>query len=439
MNQTTGGRMAEVKNSNVAADTETGKMLSLRPQKMRRPMNTKATGYILGAVAAATYGMNPLFALPLYQAGMDPDSVLFLRYLLAIPILGIMLKARGRSFKLKRKEILPLIGMGLLVSVSSLTLFQSYNYMAAGIASTLLFVYPILVALIMTVVFREKLTILTILCIALALCGIGMLYEGEDGATLNLTGVVLVMASALTYALYIVGVNRPMLKDVATLKVTYCRRKPPHAQGRGNAEGDILRAGVRVDTLLCTLGLRAGFACGERVVYVAEPAGIGGIPHSDVFPLHDARHPIHRFHADCHSGRIGAADGGIFRRAGIRREHDPAHCLRHRADCRGSDPHHCRQQHHPHAGAIPETFPPHHAQTPGSGGIGCHLQLCPYLVRTFLHFQQPLSHIFPREPVSIQHPHRLIKTDVFPIGQGFQRDKRICPILLFISTEHLVQ
>ena len=196
-------------------------MLSLRPQKMRRPMNIKATGYILGAVAAATYGMNPLFALPLYQAGMDPDSVLFLRYLLAIPILGIMLKARGRSFKLKRKEILPLIGMGLLVSVSSLTLFQSYNYMAAGIASTLLFVYPILVALIMTVVFREKLTILTILCIALALCGIGMLYEGEDGATLNLTGVILVMASALTYALYIVGVNRPMLKDVATLKVTF--------------------------------------------------------------------------------------------------------------------------------------------------------------------------------------------------------------------------
>ena len=44
-------------------------------------MNTKAKGYLLGAVAAATYGMNPLFALPLYKAGMDPDSVLFFRYL----------------------------------------------------------------------------------------------------------------------------------------------------------------------------------------------------------------------------------------------------------------------------------------------------------------------------------------------------------------------
>lgn len=195
-------------------------LLSLRPEKTGI-MNTKATGYILGAVAAATYGMNPLFALPLYKAGMDPDSVLFLRYLLAIPILGIMLKARGRSFKLKRKEILPLIVMGLLVSISSLTLFQSYNYMEAGIASTLLFVYPILVALIMTCIFKEKLSLQTILCIILALGGIALLYQSGDGTTLSLTGVLLVMASALSYAIYIVGVNRPMLKEVATLKVTF--------------------------------------------------------------------------------------------------------------------------------------------------------------------------------------------------------------------------
>ena len=191
------------------------------PRKKTGIMNTKATGYILGAVAAATYGMNPLFALPLYKAGMDPDSVLFLRYLLAIPILGIMLKARGRSFKLKRKEILPLIVMGLLVSISSLTLFQSYNYMEAGIASTLLFVYPILVALIMTCIFKEKLSLQTILCIILALGGIALLYQSGDGTTLSLTGVLLVMASALSYAIYIVGVNRPMLKEVATLKVTF--------------------------------------------------------------------------------------------------------------------------------------------------------------------------------------------------------------------------
>lgn len=184
-------------------------------------MNTTAKGYVLGVIAAATYGMNPLFALPLYKAGMNPDSVLFLRYLFAIPVLGIMIKVRGRDFKLKRKEVIPLIIMGLLVALSSLTLFQSYNYMEAGIASTLLFVYPIMVALIMAFLFKEKLTLQTIICILLALGGIGLLYKGDDGTTLNLTGIILVVVSALSYAVYIVGVNRPMLKNVATLKLTF--------------------------------------------------------------------------------------------------------------------------------------------------------------------------------------------------------------------------
>ena len=175
----------------------------------------------MGSIAAASYGMNPLFALPLYKAGMDPDSVLFFRYLFAIPLLGIMIKARGRTFKIQRKETFPLIIMGLLVALSSLTLFLSYNYMAAGIASTLLFVYPIMVALIMAMVFKEKLALQTIVCMLLALGGIGLLYKSEDGSTLSLIGTLLVFASSLSYAIYIVGINQTSLKNVATLKVTF--------------------------------------------------------------------------------------------------------------------------------------------------------------------------------------------------------------------------
>lgn len=184
-------------------------------------MNAKVKGYLLGSVAAATYGMNPLFALPLYKAGMDTDSVLFFRYLFAIPLLGIMLKARGQSFRLERHEVFPLALLGLLVATSSLALFQSYRYMEAGIASTLLFVYPIMVAIIMAVFFREKISIKTLLCILLALSGIGLLYRGEDGTALSAVGMALVMASALSYAIYMVGVNRPRLKNVATLKLTF--------------------------------------------------------------------------------------------------------------------------------------------------------------------------------------------------------------------------
>ncbi|WP_085536034.1 DMT family transporter [Massilibacteroides vaginae] len=184
-------------------------------------MNTKVKGYILAVIAAATYGMNPLFALPLYQAGMDPDSVLFFRYMLAIPILGIMHKERGRNFKLKKRELLLLIATGLLVAVSSLTLFQSYNYMDVSIASTLLFVYPLMVALIMMIGFKEKMTWQTMLCLLLVILGIGLLYKGSDGSTLSIWGCLLVLVSATSYALYMVLINKSILRQIATLKITF--------------------------------------------------------------------------------------------------------------------------------------------------------------------------------------------------------------------------
>ena len=190
-------------------------------RKSEIAMNNKTKGYIYGAVAAATYGMNPLFALPLYQDGMDADSVLFFRYLLAIPILWAMIRWRGRDFRLTRRELPALVVLGLLMACSSLTLFLSYTYMAAGIASTLLFVYPILVALIMAIFFKEKISLLTVMCIALALVGIAMLYKGDGDATLSLAGVALVMASSLSYAIYMVGVNLPRVREVPTVKLTF--------------------------------------------------------------------------------------------------------------------------------------------------------------------------------------------------------------------------
>lgn len=196
--------------------------MCMRPRDQTQiDMNVKVKGFLLGALAAASYGMNPLFALPLYSDGMDPYSVLFFRYLFAIPILGIMLKARGRTFAVSRHDLLPLAVMGLLLAMSSLSLFLSYNYMEAGIASTMLFVYPIMVAVIMAIFFRERITAQTASCILVALVGIALLYKGSDGATLDATGVMWVMVSALSYALYIVGVNRPRLKGIATLKLTF--------------------------------------------------------------------------------------------------------------------------------------------------------------------------------------------------------------------------
>ena len=179
----------------------------------------KALGYLLGAIAAASYGLNPTFALPLYADGMNPDSVLLFRYGLAIPMVAIMAFLRGRSLKVAKHSILPLAGLGLLMTLSSLTLFISYNYMAAGIASTILFVYPLMVAIIMAVFCHEKLTMHTILYILLATSGILLLYNTGDGGTLSLVGTLIVIASALSYAIYLVAINQKRLEGIATLAV----------------------------------------------------------------------------------------------------------------------------------------------------------------------------------------------------------------------------
>ena len=171
-------------------------------------MTLKAKGSLYGIIAAVSYGTNPLGALYLFKAGLNVDSVLFYRYALAAVMLGMMMRIKKIPFGISYKELGIIGGLGVLFATSSITLFSSFHYMDAGIASTLLFVYPIMVVVIMAIFFHERITLSAVLSIALALSGIALLYKGGDGATLNGTGVLLVMLSSLTYALYIVIVNR---------------------------------------------------------------------------------------------------------------------------------------------------------------------------------------------------------------------------------------
>lgn len=186
-------------------------------------MNIKTKGYIIGALGAASYGTNPIFAIPLYHDGMDAVNVLFFRYLLALPVIAVMMKLRGRGFVPKSVGEMGAIAlMGILMALSSLTLFVSYDYMGAGIASTLLFLYPILVALIMCVFFKERAGIVTAVSIIMALAGVFLVSFEPGGGMVSITGTLFVFGSALSYAIYLVFVNQwKYLQNVATLQLTF--------------------------------------------------------------------------------------------------------------------------------------------------------------------------------------------------------------------------
>ena len=222
-------------------------------------------GYVFAALAAASYGTNPVFAKPLYADGMNPDSVLLFRYAFGIALLGLLMIWNGwrrhnlsTAFRVSRHSLPQLVILGILMALSSLTLFLSYNYMPVGIASTLLFTYPILVAVIMTLVYHEPMSWLVVICLLLATSGVGMLCEqgepplntsnlspllrGETpldpsnpsnlsnlsnplnlpwGVSPFMIGALLVLLSSLSYAIYLVGLNKTRVRTIASMPVTF--------------------------------------------------------------------------------------------------------------------------------------------------------------------------------------------------------------------------
>ena len=181
-------------------------------------MSLQTKGVVLAIISAICYGMNPLGALFLYEEGLNVNSVIFYRFIFASILLAIFMLIKKDSFYLKFKEIILLAFLGLLFGISAISLFNSFLYMDAGLASTVLFIYPIFVAVIMALFFKEKNSIITILSIIFAFLGVVLLYE-SDGANVSNFGIFLVIVSSLCYAIYIVIINQYL--KMSALKVTF--------------------------------------------------------------------------------------------------------------------------------------------------------------------------------------------------------------------------
>jgi drug/metabolite transporter (DMT)-like permease len=164
-------------------------------------------GYPAGIITGITYGLNPLFGVPLMKNGAAIESILFFRYAIAVLFLGLFLLLSKQSFKISRKEAGVLLVLGLLYTSSSIFLFEAYNYIASGLATTIIFLYPVLVAIIM--VFLKVVPSWPVwLSIILTFAGVVIMTQSDSTHTINPIGVILSLSSALVYALFIVIINR---------------------------------------------------------------------------------------------------------------------------------------------------------------------------------------------------------------------------------------
>lgn len=164
-------------------------------------------GYPAGIITGITYGLNPLFGMPLMSQGVSVDSILFFRYGIAVLILGAILLFDRQSFKISWRQAGVLLVLGLLYTSSSICLFEAYKYIPSGLATTLIFLYPVLVALIM-VFLRVVPSWQVWLAIVATFVGVIIMTQGDSSQEINPIGVLLSLGSALVYALFIVIINR---------------------------------------------------------------------------------------------------------------------------------------------------------------------------------------------------------------------------------------
>ena len=181
---------------------------------------------VFAAISAICYGTNPLGALHLYAQNYSPETVLFYRFFTAALLLMVVMLSKGSHFKISFREFRALVAFGFLFAASSLTYYASFKYMDAGLASTLLFLYPLEVSVLMAIFFKERIKIWTVFSIVISMAGIALLYRGGDGATLSSVGCLLVFlssisyVSSISYAIYMVMANRINLQ-MGSVKMTF--------------------------------------------------------------------------------------------------------------------------------------------------------------------------------------------------------------------------
>ncbi|HBJ77367.1 MAG TPA: EamA/RhaT family transporter, partial [Porphyromonadaceae bacterium] len=160
-------------------------------------------GYLFGIISGIAYGLNPFFAKPMLDCGIDVNTILLFRYLLTAILMAVIMGFCRYSFRIKREQIFVTIVLGICFSLSSFFLFEAYKYISSGVATTIVFLYPIMVAIIL-LFFKEYPSWQVWFAIVLCLLGVAFFSFEEENTLVNFWGIILSSLSAFSYAVYMV-------------------------------------------------------------------------------------------------------------------------------------------------------------------------------------------------------------------------------------------
>lgn len=178
-------------------------------------------GVIYAIISSSTFGLIPLFAVPPVLAGMPVNSVVFYRFFFSALAVAIVLAIKRIDLRVTKREFAFLCVLALLYASTSLILTSSYFYIPSGTATTIHFLYPVVVALLMTFLFRERYSYFLFCAVILAIGGVYLLSGVGQGTEVSIKGYLMAFSTVLTYAGYLVTVNRSCINRMNGLKATF--------------------------------------------------------------------------------------------------------------------------------------------------------------------------------------------------------------------------
>lgn len=188
-------------------------------------------GVLLALISSGTFGLIPLFTIPLRQEeNMNEVSIVFYRYLLSAFLILVLCLFDRKSLRVSSRSLLRLILISVFYATTTISLVYAYNYIPSGVVTTIHFLYPVVVVFLMTLIYREALSRRLLFIALMAIVGVGFLafsgggesdYLQNHSVGVIIGGLFLALSTAFTYGFYIVGLNLGGVRELDSKVVSF--------------------------------------------------------------------------------------------------------------------------------------------------------------------------------------------------------------------------
>lgn len=184
-------------------------------------MKSEKKSLFLVIISGIVFGIMPSAVTFCYSQGANKFLVLLFRYLTLTVILFPSVAKQKNTWALYQKNWLKFLVLSLAGVCTPILLYSAYGFLPTGVVTTIHFLHPAVVTLACVLVFHEKLSKTKLLCLTFCISGMFLMLDTSEQA-LNTIGILIAVASCLTWATYIVLLDKLDFQDATSIQIVFC-------------------------------------------------------------------------------------------------------------------------------------------------------------------------------------------------------------------------